>query len=454
MNFTQFMLVLKARKWVFLAALLIAVATALALSLITPKSYTSTATLVIDAKGYDPITGVMLPYQLTPNYIATQVGIISSPTVAVRVVRQLGLDKIPALQASFQEDDQGKGNLDRYIAHLLLEKLTVDPSRTSNLVRISFEGRDPRFAALVTNAFAKAYIRTDLDLTTQPAQQSTAWFDQQAKQLSNRLDRAQNALSAYEQQHGLVSDQAMNLGAARLADLSNQMVALQATSIDAPSREKDGAQSPDVINNPVVQALAAQLAQLDAKIADAGRKLGPNNPQYESLLAQRSAVSGQLHIARREAERSYSAQLASLKATYAAQKAWVLKVQKEKDKASVLKQNVASAKLAYDTALQRLSQTMLEANSVQTNVAIVSKATPPAHPSSPRIFLNVAAAVFLGANLGIGLGFLLEFLDRPVRSAQDIELFLDIPVLNGALQRPRVLPGVRQLLLPFKSHSA
>ena len=452
MNFTQFMLVLKAHKRVFLAALLITVATALALSLITPKSYTSTATLVIDAKGYDPITGVMLPYQLTPNYIATQVGIISSPTVAVRVVRQLGLDKIPALQASFQEDDQGKGNLDRYIAHLLLEKLTVDPSHTSNLVRISFEGRDPRFAALVTNAFAKAYIRTDLDLTTQPARQSTVWYDQQIKHLRDRLERAQNALSVYEQRHGLVSDQAVNLETARLADLATQVVAVEASSVDASTRARDSAQSPDVNNSPVVQTLASQLVGLDARLADAKKRLGPNNPEYQSILVQRNTVATQLRIARQQAEQSIGAQLASLKAAYAAQKAKVFKVQNEKNEASILQQSVASAKQAYDMALQRMNQAMLEANSVQTDVAIVSKATASAHASSPRVLHSMEHAIFLGILLGVGIALLLEILDRPVRSAQDIEFFLDIPVLNAALQRPRVLPRVRRLLLPFRDH--
>lgn len=454
MNFTQFMLVLKARKKVLLATVLITVTTALAVSMLLPKNYTATTTLVIDAKGYDPITGMMLPYQLTPAYVATQVGIINSPSVAVRVVKQLGLDKVPVLRDEFMGADRGAGNLDLYIAHLLQKDLSVEPSRTSNLVQLSFEGRDPRFAALVANAFAKAYIQTDLDLKTQPARQSTAWFDQQAKHLSDRLISAQNALSAYEQKHGLVSDQSVNLETARLADLSNQMVALEAASIDGSTRRTDGAQSPDVLNSPVVQALASQLVVLEGRIADAGKKLGPNNPKYQSLLAQRNAVAQQLRIARQQAEQSVSAQLQSLKAAYAAEKTRVLEVQKEKDQASVLQQNVASAKLTYDTTLQRLSETALEANSVQTDVAVVSKATPPVHPSSPRVVLNTVAAMFLGLLLGGGFAFLLEILDRPVRSALDIQLGLDIPVLNSAYNRSPALPGVRRLLLPFRGQNA
>ena len=461
MNFNQFLLVLKARRWVILATLLITVATTVVISLMLPKNYAASATLVIDTKGFDPITGMTLPFQLTPNYIATQVGIISSPTVALRVVKGLGLDKIPALQQQFQESEHGKGDLDTYIANLLLKKLSVDPSRTSNLVGLSFEGGDPQFAAVVANAFAKAYIETNLDLKTQPAQQSSAWYDQQIEQLRQRLSKAQNILSQYQQQHGLVSDQSLDLETAHLADLSNQLVAAQASSIQASSRQKERAELPDVISNPVVQALTPQLVQLDVQLADMEKTVGPNNPKYLSTLAQRNTVKKQLDNARAQAEQSITAtaqagqsQLASLQAAFAAQKAKVLEIQQERDQASILKQDVTNAKQAYDSAMQRLSQTSLEAKSVQTDVEILSPAVPPTTPSSPKVILNTLAAIFLGSLLGVGFAFLLEILDRPVRSAQDIQLMLDIPVLNATFGKPRALPGARRFLLPFRSQSA
>ena len=462
MNFNQFLLVLKARKKVILITLLLTVATTLIVSLVLPKTYTASTTVVINAKGYDPVTQMTLPYQLTPGYLATQVGIIGSDAVALRVVQGLGLEKIPVLQKQFQEDDEGKGDIREYIATILQKNLIVDPSRTSNLVDISYQAPDPQFAAAIANAFAQAYIQTNLDLRTQPAQQTTAWLNQQINQLRDNLKTAQDKLSQYQQQHGLVlSDERLDLQTQRLADLSSQLVAAQATSFDATSRQKERADLPDVINNPVVQALTPQVVQLDAKLADLEKKVGPNNPEYQSTLAQRNVVKKQLDDAIRAAQSSITAtaqasrtRVADLEATMAEQKAKVLEIKKERDQAALMQQDVDAAKLAFENAMQRLSQSSLEAKSVQTDISILNQAAPPIKPSSPKIVLNTVLAIFLGGMLGIGFGFLLEAMDRRVRSIDDIQEHLGLPVLNSTFGKPRALAAPRRSLLPFKTQSA
>ena len=462
MNFNQFLLVLKARKKVILITLLLTVATTLIVSLVLPKTYTASTTVVINAKGYDPVSQMTLPYQLTPGYLATQVGIIGSDAVALRVVQGLGLEKIPVLQQQFKEDDDGKGDIREYIATILQKNLIVDPSRTSNLVDISYQAGDPQFAATIANAFAQAYIQTNLDLRTQPAQQTTAWLDQQIKQLRDNLRNAQDKLSQYQQQHGLVlADERLDLQTQRLADLSSQLVAAQATSFDATSRQKERADLPDVINNPVVQTLTPQLVQLDAKLADLEKKVGPNNPEYQSTLAQRNVVKKQLDSAIHAAQGSITAtaqasrtRVADLQAAMAEQKAKVLEIKKERDQAALMQQDVDAAKLAFENAMQRLSQSSLEAKSVQTDISILNQAAPPIKPSSPKILLNTVLAIFLGGMLGIGFGFLLEALDRRVRSIDDIQEHLGLPVLNTTFGKPRALAAPRRSLLPFKTQSA
>ena len=461
MNFNQFLLVLKARKRLILIIFVAILLLTLVASLLLPKNYTATSTLVINAKGIDPVTGMTLPYQLTPSYLSTQMAIINSHAVALRVVDELGLQKIPVLQKQFRSSG-GQGDIRDYIADLLLNNLSVTPTQDASLVNISYKAPNPEFAAIVANTFAKAFIETTLDLKTQPAQQTTAWFDQQIKQLRDNLQEAQDKLSQYQQQHGLVmSDERVDVETARLADLSSQYVLAQAASFDASSRQKERADLPDVINNPVVQALTPQLVQLDAKLADLGKKVGPNNPEYQSTLAQRSVVKKQLDDAIRAAQGSITAtaqashsRMADLKAALAEQKAKVLEVKQERDQAALLKQDVDAAKLAFENAMQRLSQSSLEAKSVQTDVAILNQAAPPTQPSSPKVVLNMLVATFVGAFLGIGIALMLEILNRRVRTPEDIQDLLELSVLNtSASSKPRaLLGGGRRLLLPFRTH--
>ena len=86
MNLQQILLVLRARYKIALFALVATVTVTLAVSLLLPKQYTATATVVLDVKSPDPIAGMMLPGLMMPGYMATQVDIIESQRVAHKVV--------------------------------------------------------------------------------------------------------------------------------------------------------------------------------------------------------------------------------------------------------------------------------------------------------------------------------------------------------------------------------
>ncbi|MUK87403.1 capsular biosynthesis protein [Ornithinibacillus sp. L9] len=66
------------------------------------------------------------------------------------------------------------------------------------------------------------------------------------------------------------------------------------------------------------------------------------------------------------------------------------------------------------------------------NVHVLSPAVTPANPSpvNPKPMLNIAIAIVLGAMVGVGIAFLLEYLDTTVKTEDDIEKRLGVPVLG------------------------
>ena len=88
----------------------------------------------------------------------------------------------------------------------------------------------------------------------------------------------------------------------------------------------------------------------------------------------------------------------------------------------------------------------MEAQSTQTDIAVLNPAIAPIEPSKPRVFLNILLALFLGTLLGVGIGFLIELLDRRVRSGQDIAARLEIPILAEVLKPRRFFSLSRRLL--------
>ncbi len=171
MTLQQFLLILWARRKVVLLTFFATVLTTLVVSLLMPKQYTAATSVVIDVKSPEPIAGMVLPGMMAPGYMATQVDIINSDRVAQRVVKLLKMDESPVIREQWMDATDGRGQLHAWLGSLLQKKLDVKPSRESNVINIGYSGADPAFAAAVANAFAQAYIDTNIELRVEPAKQ-------------------------------------------------------------------------------------------------------------------------------------------------------------------------------------------------------------------------------------------------------------------------------------------
>ncbi|MFO1320291.1 MAG: chain length determinant protein EpsF [Burkholderiales bacterium] len=451
MTFSQFLSVLRARLGVFVTVFLVTVVATAIVSLIIPKQYTATTTLVIDTKGMDPVFGVMLPAQLMPGYLATQVDIVQSHKVAVEVVRALRFADSPVAREQWQGETDGKGSIEDWFADVLLKKLDVKPSRESSVIEINFTGSDPQFAAAVANAFASAYQRTNLELRVEPARQSSAWFDERLQQLSKKLEEAQIKLNEYQREKGFTAqDDRFDLESSRLTELSMQYTSAQAQAADALSRSRQlneyltrGASPetiPDVLANPLVQNLKSTLSLTEGRLQQTASQLGSNHPEVKRLEADIAAQRAKLksEISQAAASLNNAAKIAQkregeLKGALAEQKSKFLRLNQGRDQLQLLMKEVEAAQRAYDTAAQRFQQTNLESQASVTNVSILTKAFPPIDPSFPKLLLNMVLSVLLGLVLGVAVVLVAEMMNRRVRTSSDFADAINAPVLGAML---------------------
>lgn len=440
MTFQQFLLILWARRRIVLGIFAVTVLTTLAVSLLLPKEYTATTSLVIDVKSPDPIAGIVMQGMMAPGYMATQIDIINSDRVARRVVKLLGIDKNEDAINQWQEATAGEGTIDVFYAALLQKKLDIKPSRESNVINLNFSGTEPQFAAAVANAFAQAYIETSIELRAEPARQYATWFAERQKGLRTNLEQTQARLAAYQQEKGIIvtDDRMMDSETARLNELTGQLAAAQTQRADAASRQKAGASelSQEVLQNPLIQNIKAEVNRAESRLAEVGSNLGKNHPQVQQLEAQINGLKQQL---RQEISRiSGGAAVANkfgglmegeLQAAIDAQKKRVLSLRAERDQLAVLVNDVENARRAYEAVGQRISQSNLEGQSNQTNVLVLSPANEPTKHSRPKVLLNLLVSIFLGGMLGVGAALALELTQRRIRSGEDLALLLDLPVL-------------------------
>lgn len=457
MTFQQFLLILKARRWLIFGILGGVVALTLAISLVLPKQYTATATLLIDMK----MTDQLGTPQALQGYLATQIDIINSERVAERVVALTRMDQIPGYQELWREETKGEGGaagFRNWLAALLQKRLDVRPSTTreSNIISISYQAPNPRFSVVIANAFAQAYIETNVELKVNPAKQYKDWFDKQTKEVRDDLETAQRKLSAYEQEHAvLAGDGRFDVENMRLAELSSQLSMAQGQHAESSSRQSQVGSAeflPEVLANPVVASLKTELARLETDRGQLSEKLGENHPMMrelnEKITEQRRRVTAETQRVASSlgtTSRISTARIKEITEAYDKQQARVLELKKHRDQIAVLQRDIENAQKAYDLVTQRLAQTNLESQTQQTNVSVLTSATPPLAPSSPKVVLNTIIAVFLGVLLGIGTALLLELHDQRVRGVEDIVQSVNVPLLG-------VIPGLGKKRFGSRAH--
>lgn len=447
MTFGQFLSILRARWWVVVLVLGLTVATTVIVSLLLPKQYSATASVVVDFKP-DPISAAVFGGMPSPAVMATQVDIIGSERVALRVVRSLRLTENPQIRQQWQDETGGEGTVEQWLIGLFAKSLDIQPSRESSVIRVSYKAPDPRFAAGMANAFVQAYIDTALELRVNPARQYSGFFDTQVKELREALETAQTRISTFQKENGIIaSDERLDVENARLNELSSQLVALQAVAAESRSRQAQAAgasadRTQEVLSNPVINQIKTEITRAEARLKELGSRFGDRHPQVIEARASLAELTSRLQseTARVSGGARVTATInnqreAEVRAALEAQRNKVLRMKAVRDDGLVLQRDLENAQRTYDTVQARLAQTNLESQTTQSNVNVLTQAAAPLEPSSPNLLLNTALAVFLGGLLALGTALLLELMDRRVRGLDDILTALDLPVI-GVLPKP------------------
>jgi chain length determinant protein EpsF len=455
MTLSQLLRILWARRLLILSVVIVIFGAVLGISLVLPKTYVARTLLVADAKGIDPVSGAAMPSQRITTFINTQVDIISSRAVALKVVDKYKLAENPDLRTQFEASTGGVGSLREWIADNLSGKLEVEPSRNSNVFAINFTAPDPGYAAEFANAFADAYIQTSIELKMEPARRQALWFDEQLVGLRQTLEAAQRKLADFQRSNSLVtSDGRIDVESARLSGIMAELVATQAASSDAQTRKAQMTQAlakgrveelPDILGNGLLQSMKADLARADAKLSQAAERYGRNHPQYISAQAEvstlRERFNSEVETARGSINQKAEIAQQRVVETQRAldeQKRRILELKRANDEREVLSREVESAQRTYDAATQRSSTVRLESELDQSTVAVLTPAIQPIYPATPRVLLNCAASIVIGGMLALALALGLELRDRRVRAVEDITGALGIPVLAELPKQQRI----------------
>jgi chain length determinant protein EpsF len=448
MTLGQFLVIMRARWMAALLVLLITVGGAVGISLMLPRQYTATATVLVDQYRPDAAGAAVYAGSPSPIFMATQVDVLKSERVARQVIKTMKLAEDPDLRDQWSRDAKGVGSFEAWLVQWIQERLDVKPSRDSNVISVSYKSSEAVKAAATANLFAQTFLDVGVALRVDPARQNATLFDARAKDLRAQYEAAQAKLTAYQRDRGVavVSDGALDVETARLNELSSQLVVLQSLSAESASRQAQvrgtGEGLAEVQNNPLVITLRTQLAAAEAKMQELDSRLGSNHPQVLEARATIDTLRARVDTETRRVSSTFGVtntinrqREAEVRAALEAQRARVLRLRGARDEGMVLVREVEAAQRAYEAMLTRISQTGLETKSTQGGAYVLSEATPPLLPTSPNHVRTALLAIVIGSVLAIAMAIVREYMDRRVRTVEELPMALGLPLL-GVLPRP------------------
>lgn len=441
-----------------------ALAIGAALTLLMTPIYTATTTLQIDRES----TRVIAAEDVTPRenmvmgeeFFQTQYGLLRSRSLAERVVESLGLASSDQALASLGVEPPARtgtaaaqAERRRALAlEALQEGLGVTPVRGSRLVAVSFDNPDPVMAARVANAFAENFIQSNLDRKFESSAYAREFLEEQIAQTKGRLEEAERQLVAYAANQQIInvgSEESQSEGGATQSLASNNLVALnsalaeaRAARVAAEERWRSARSTPlmtlpEVLQNPSIQRLTEQRAQLDSEYQQKLSVYQEDYPEMVRLRAQITEVDGQIqalaanirasiqsqYVIAANQERSLQGQVNGLKGD-------VLDLRDRSIQYNILQRELDTTRTLYESLLQRYKEVAVTGDVVANNISIVDSARPPARPSKPDLLINLALAALFGLGLGVIAALVLEALDETVATPDDVEKKLGVPVLG------------------------
>ncbi|MGD0920890.1 MAG: polysaccharide biosynthesis tyrosine autokinase [Terriglobia bacterium] len=452
------------RRWVVLSCLLI-VFTTVAIGTLKQKP-TYGGTVLVEINNEQPnVLNFKEVLQISSadvdSYRETQFRVLQSRTLADRVVQDLQLYRHPEfyrqprLFGLFERDpetipaasDTGPPDLSseayRSSVKHLMDVVEVAPVRRSNLVEVAFYSHDPQLAARVANQLAADYIEQNLQVKWDETIKASEWLSNQLVGLKAKLEKSEDALQAYAQAHSILFvEDRKNLVNARLEQLQTEYTKAQADRFQKESlyslvQAGKVQDLPGVLGNNLIQELSVRLAELERDYAQLTAIVKPDYPKAVQLKKQIDALQASLETQKKalvqnivDEYRSAVAREKYLAEAVDAQKKEVNDIAEKSIQYNILKREVDTNKQLYDGLLQRLKEAQVSAGLKASNIRIVDAAEVPRRPVRPRVVLNLGIGFILGLGLGIGLAFFQDYLDKSLKTPDEVETLLRLPSLG------------------------
>jgi succinoglycan biosynthesis transport protein ExoP len=484
-TFRDYLFVVLKRKWLILSLVLVVTSLVTIQSFRSPSIYAGETTIRIEQKAPNVLQtkDIVITGQSDPNFWGTQLKLLENPALARQVVLTLDLqhnqtffggqtqggvfaslrrvfskqkrvEESPAVSSGLtvvgESEVTGTSLTPEQLAQLepyedaIIGSEQVESITGTNLVRIKFIHSDPLLAQKIANTLAEVFVNNNLYRSTEGSTKAENLLAREIASLQTKIRHDQEVQFNYAKDKHLpmVNDTAGNLEATRLATLSGQLLTaenerkdLQA-QLEAAKKEKDPFSIPDVNASARVEKLRDRISALKETRDALLITYTPEWPAVKKIDAQLKGLEAELDKAPTEIvtsiQRRYEAAVTRenlLRRSYETQKGTTTQQTRDQIDLLAMTQELESNRQRLNTLVQRQREFQLANGDRSNEVSIATYSRLPKEPIGPQRFRNIFVAFLLSLVAGIGLAFLLDFLDDTIKSVEDVDRYLHMPAL-------------------------
>jgi capsular exopolysaccharide synthesis family protein len=488
-NIRDYLFIILKRKWLILSLMVVVTSLVTIQMFRTPSIYQGETTIKIDPKPRSILQtqGVTINTTNDPTFVGTQLKLLQNPALARQVILTLDLQNNPAflgnqaqggfftsLRKIFARDNKARAAspavgtganivgedalLSRALSPEELARLEpyedaitlneeVEPIDKTNLIVIKFRHTEPELAQKIPNTIAEVFMANNIDRATIGSKNAEDLLARKIIDMQLKVNNDRERQFNYAKAHNLplTPDSTMNVEVKRLSELSSQMLEAENERKEAQAQyesARESVKNNDMFSIPEVQK-SAYILGLREKISELNQRRDALLVAYTPEWPEVKKIDSQIGPREKELERATAEVVNGLKARFEAAQTkenYLRKTYNEQRGTTTqqthdqIEMMSISAELETDkqylNALLQKQRELEGTSTARTNeVSVATYSRLPKVPIGPPRVRNIIIALMLSLIAGIGLAFLLDFLDDTVNSMEDVDRYIHLPAL-------------------------
>ena len=454
LHFLDYWRVIKARKEIILAVILLVVLTGTGVTFLLPKQYRAIAKIQVRQDN----TGMQVFSQnrdsaYSPYFLATEYHVIKRRENLEKVATALNL---PVEWGKRYNPDNSPLTL-RQTVEILDGRVNLEQPRNTSVINIRVTHDVPEEARLIANKLAEAYQDYRLDLKADEIRRGLGAMEKVALQQESRVRAAEETVERIRRDHEITEIQeGLTVDKLTISKLQGDLSTAKQEMVKRETRLNELKDLPDeqliqaynyLLYDRALETVRQRLREAKESHAVVKGDLGDEHPKVVALREAIKTLEEQLADGVEGLRKSMEADYRVSQAGYETLKS-ELDAIKEAERNATGDRILPFVQAKREMQLQRDLYQAVKARTIRERfegimprdpVQIFEYAEVPDHHVSPKLELNILLALLIGTVLGISLAFFLEYLDTSVKTVDDIERYLGLPVIGVIPQKMRML---------------